>query len=77
MYRILDMFHFPQQSERGFVYFRDDDQLFVNDETNSGFYPFANENSIHFPLPESGPHMEKVVFIISMMPNCDSLFFED
>ncbi|XP_057451528.1 putative callose synthase 8 isoform X2 [Lotus japonicus] len=58
--RILDMFHFPQQSERGFVYFRDDDQLFVNDETNSGFYPFANENSIHFPLPESGPLMEKI-----------------
>ncbi|XP_061352162.1 putative callose synthase 8 [Gastrolobium bilobum] len=58
--RILDMFHFPQQNERGFVFFRDDDQLFASEEMNREFYPFANENSIHFPLPESGPLIEKI-----------------
>ncbi|XP_028190984.1 putative callose synthase 8 [Glycine soja] len=58
--RILDMFHFPEQNECGFVYFRNDDQLFDSVEMNRDFYPFAKENSIHFPLPESGPLMEKI-----------------
>ncbi|KAK7272638.1 hypothetical protein RJT34_29359 [Clitoria ternatea] len=58
--RILDMFHFPEQNECGFVYFRNDDQLFANEEMNRDFYPFSNENSIHFPLPENGPLMEKI-----------------
>ncbi|XP_027343948.1 putative callose synthase 8 [Abrus precatorius] len=58
--RIMDMLHFPDQNEHGFVYFRNDDQLFDRVELNRDFYPFANENSIHFPLPENGPLMEKI-----------------
>ncbi|XP_012567622.1 putative callose synthase 8 [Cicer arietinum] len=56
--RTLDTFHFPQQNEGGFVYFRDDDQLFSNEEMNSESFPFSNENSVHFPLSEDS--MEKV-----------------
>jgi len=66
------MFHFPEQNECGFVYFRNDDQLFDSVEMNRDFYPFANENSIHFPLPESGPLMEKVMFIAYIMFSCHS-----
>ncbi|KOM42654.1 hypothetical protein LR48_Vigan05g025800 [Vigna angularis] len=58
--RILDMLHFPEQNECGFVYFRNDDQLFDTVEMNRDFYPFSNENSIQFPLPENGPMMEKI-----------------
>ncbi|CAJ1957834.1 unnamed protein product [Sphenostylis stenocarpa] len=58
--RILEMFHFPDQNECGFVYFRNDDQLFDTVEKNRDFYPFSNENSIQFPLPENGPMMEKI-----------------
>ncbi|KAL9322132.1 hypothetical protein ACSQ67_010185 [Phaseolus vulgaris] len=58
--RILDMLQFPDQNECGFVYFRNDDQLFETVEMNRDFYPFSNENSIQFPLPENGPMMEKI-----------------
>lgn len=62
MYRTLDTSHFPEENECGFVYFRDDDQLFSCEEINSESFPFSNESCIHFPLPE-GPLMEKVVLI--------------
>lgn len=58
--RILDVFQFPEQNECGFVYFRNDDQLFDSVEMNRDFYPFSNEDSIQFPLPESIPVMEKI-----------------
>ncbi|CAL5187239.1 unnamed protein product [Lathyrus oleraceus] len=57
--RTLDTSHFPEQNECGFVYFRDDDQLFSSEEINSESFPFSNESCIHFPLPE-GPLMEKI-----------------
>jgi len=77
LYRILDMLQFPDQNECGFVYFRNDDQLFETVEMNRDFYPFSNENSIQFPLPENGPMMEKVMFITPIMFYCHSLFIRN
>ncbi|WJX67987.1 Putative callose synthase 8 [Trifolium repens] len=57
--RTLDTSHFPEQNECGFVYFRDDDQLFSSDEINSESFPFSNESCVHFPLPE-GPLTEQI-----------------
>ena len=60
------MIQIPQQNESDFVYLtRDIDQLFASEGMNSDIEAllFANENSIHFPLPESGPLIEKVIFI--------------
>ncbi|GAU28412.1 hypothetical protein TSUD_54640 [Trifolium subterraneum] len=57
--RTLDTSHFPEQNECGFVYFRDDDQLFSSEEINSESFPFSNESCVHFPLPE-GPLTEKI-----------------
>lgn len=59
--RTLDTSHFPEENECGFVYFRDDNQLFATEEIDSESFPFSNESCVHFPLPE-GPLMEKVVF---------------
>lgn len=57
----MDTSHFPEENECGFVYFRDDNQLFATEEIDSESFPFSNESCVHFPLPE-GPLMEKVVF---------------
>lgn len=66
MHRILDMIHLPEQNESGFVYLtRDIEQLFASEGMNRDIEAllFANENSIHFPLPESGPLIEKVILL--------------
>lgn len=58
------MLEFPQEDKNGFFYFsRDIEQLLFSGEDmdrNSGPLLFANGNTIHFPLPESGPIIEKV-----------------
>jgi len=69
------MLHFPEQNECGFVYFRNDDQLFDTVEMNRDFYPFSNENSIQFPLPENGPMMEKVILNTPITFSCHSFSF--
>ncbi|KAL2331236.1 hypothetical protein Fmac_018817 [Flemingia macrophylla] len=56
---ILDIYP-DDENECDFVYFRNDEQLLNSVEKNRHFYPFANENSIVFPLPESGPLIEKI-----------------
>ncbi|CAL0310217.1 unnamed protein product [Lupinus luteus] len=61
--RILDIIHIPEQNESGFLYLtRDIEQLFASEGMNSDIEAllFANGDSIHFPLPESGPLIEKI-----------------
>ncbi|KAL1299856.1 hypothetical protein HN51_044400 [Arachis hypogaea] len=59
--RILDMIHIPQINEGEYVYLtRDIDQLFEGVNSDIETLLFANENSIHFPLPENDPVIEKI-----------------
>ncbi|OIV92479.1 hypothetical protein TanjilG_02242 [Lupinus angustifolius] len=61
--RILDIIHIPEQNESGFLYLtKDIEQLFASEGMNSDIEGllFANGDSIHFPLPESGPLIEKI-----------------
>ncbi|KAF7836581.1 putative callose synthase 8 [Senna tora] len=69
--KIMDMLEFPLPDGSNFIYLHRDigQLLFAHEEMDRDIEPllFANRNSIHFPLPESGTLFEKVKLLSTIL----------